>query len=49
MADKDNLFGERLKMLRSLQGNKSQKDFAVELGIPSPHYLPMKAEKLSLL
>ena len=36
MADKDNLFGERLKMLRSLQGNKSQKDFAVELGIPQP-------------
>ena len=36
MADKDNLFGERLKMLRSLQGNKSQKDFAIELGIPQP-------------
>ncbi len=36
MGDKENLFGERLKMLRSLQGNKSQKDFAVELGIPQP-------------
>ncbi|MCR4744589.1 MAG: helix-turn-helix domain-containing protein [Lachnospiraceae bacterium] len=36
MAEKENLFGERLRMLRSMQGNKSQKDFAVELGIPQP-------------
>ena len=36
MAEKENLFGERLRMLRSLQGNKSQKEFAVELGIPQP-------------
>ena len=36
MADKDNLFGERLKSLRSMRGNKSQKEFAEELGIPQP-------------
>ena len=36
MADKGNLFGERLKMLRFMRGNKSQKEFAVELGIPQP-------------
>ena len=36
MTDKDNLFGERLKSLRSMRGNKSQKEFAEELGIPQP-------------
>ena len=43
MADKGNLFGERLKMLRFMRGNKSQKEFAVELGIPQPTLLPSRA------
>lgn len=36
MNNKENIFGERLRMLRSMKGNLSQKDFAVELGIPQP-------------
>ena len=36
MSTKDNSFGLRLRMLRTMNGNKSQKDFAAELGIPQP-------------
>lgn len=36
MNTRDNSFGLRLRMLRTMNGNKSQKDFAAELGIPQP-------------
>lgn len=36
MKNNDNIFGERLRILRSMKGNISQKDFATELGIPQP-------------
>ena len=36
MSTRDNSFGLRLRMLRTMNGNKSQKDFAAELGIPQP-------------
>ncbi|MCR5107325.1 MAG: helix-turn-helix domain-containing protein [Lachnospiraceae bacterium] len=36
MNKQDNIFGERLKSLRALSGNISQKEFAKKLGIPQP-------------
>ncbi len=36
MNTKDNILGERLRMLRSMRGNISQKAFAQEMGIPQP-------------
>ena len=36
MNDKENIFGERLRQLRTEYTIKSQKDFAQELGIPQP-------------
>ena len=36
MNSKENIFGERLRMLRTLDDSKSQKEFAIELGIPQP-------------
>ena len=36
MNNKENVFGERLRALRRIRNNTSQKEFAVELGIPQP-------------
>ena len=35
--NKDNIFGERLKILRSITMDMSQRDFAKLLGIPQPN------------
>ncbi len=36
MNKKENILGERLRMLRSMRGNISQKAFAQEMGLPQP-------------
>lgn len=36
MDQKDNVVGDRIRQLRKMDGNKSQKEFAEFLGIPQP-------------
>jgi hypothetical protein len=45
MNNKENVFGERLRALRRIRNNISQKEFALELGIRSLRFLHMKAER----
>lgn len=47
MSDKGNVFGERLRLLRSVRGNISQKDFAHEMGIPQPTLSSYESGKIN--